>query len=122
MYNGLAGFELAKIIGQKLTEELREYSDFGAAVCYDNPSFVISVTMEAMEIEPLTVEVKGSVATGALPAGIKTKPRLSKVEVIVPAMKQPDKERIEAGLVVPDQVRNETTGEVADFSPDKMPF
>jgi hypothetical protein len=123
LYNALAGAELAIIIGQKVTEALRQYDDFSAAIAYDNPRFKVTIEMEAQEIEPKRVEVTGHVLTAALPDGIKTKGKSTRIGPIeVGPLTQPDKERAEAGLVVPDPVRNEKTGEVSDFQPDKMPF
>lgn len=118
----MSGIELAKIIGQKLTEALREYDDFGAHVCYDNPKITITVLLEAMEIEPKRVEVVVPIKTGELPPGTKTAKKSSRIEVPLPVMTQPDKEREEAGLVVPNPERNETTGEVADFKANAGPF
>ena len=101
-----------------MAEELMEHGDFSAAISYDNPKFTATIRLEAFEIEPKELTVGGQIPTAALPEGTKTKPRKSTVVVASEEMREPDKARIEAGLVVPEQQQNPTSGEISDFKPN----
>lgn len=121
-YNGLRGDELLEVIVHNIKAKLSEHASFTAGIAHHSPKFNWVLNISSSPYEPVNThviegdEVKREDDGEPPPGAVE---QAGKFE-ISKEVKFPDKEREDAGLVVPD-LQGTGDGSLSDYAENPFP-